>query len=310
MFVPPYQVMSLMLLVLPAAALAQARGWEAERPVRQIELSQVPKPELWVAPGQTTLVLLDAPLDMEVMRSANEVAGVRRAEVAERAVTLLISGGARAGARLEYTLRFADGQPAEGVTLVLRVDSAKAEPAVEVYRGAIPVAALKRQVAALNARVEALLSQEAGLTPLMASGLLRPAGVTSRDVGQRVVVWNAPGLSSEDAWFHVANGRMALEVTLTLAPGMPPWVPGPVHLTEKSTPDPLPVRSMKLLGGAALLPGNTTRLLIEWDTPSEGQGLEYALQVTEQNGERGLGIDRLQQKVAPHRPVSEKEQKP
>jgi uncharacterized protein (TIGR02268 family) len=292
--------------MLPAVSLAQAGGLEAEPPVRQLELTQVPQPELWGAPGQSLLVLLDAPLDMEAMRQARAIEGLRHVEVAERSVTLLLSAGVKAGARLKYTLRFADGQPAEGVTLVLRVDSAKAEPAVEVYRGAIPATALRRQ---LNARVEPLLSQEASLLSLMAAGLLVPGGVRSLNVKHAVRV-SAPGLALEDAWLHVASGRMALEVTLTLPPGAPPWAPGAVQLTERSLPGPLPVRGLKLLGGAVLQPGTTARLLVEWDTPVETQDLKYTLEVDEQNGKRVVRISNLALREAPPHATPGKEKKP
>jgi len=307
--VPPCQVVPLLLLVLPAVALAQAGGLETEPPVRQLELTQVAQPELWVAPGQSLLVLLDAPLDMEAMRQARAIEGLRHVEVAERSVTLLLSAGVKAGARLKYTLRFADGQPAEGVTLVLRVDSAKAEPAVEVYRGAVPATALRQQGAALNARVEALLSQEASLLPLMAAGLLVPGCVRSFDVNHNVEV-TAPGLFHKDAWLHAAPGRMALEVTLTLPPGAPPWAPGAVQLTELSHPGPLPVRGLKLLGGTVLQPGTTTRLLLEWDTPGETKDLNYTLEVDEQNGKRGVLIRNLTPLEAPPDAVPRKEKKP
>jgi uncharacterized protein (TIGR02268 family) len=235
-------------------------------------------------------VLTDAPLAMDRMRQAGAVEGLRRVEVAERSVTLVLSAALKAGTLLEYTLHFADGQPAEGVTLLLRVDSASAEPEVEVYRSAIPAAALKRQVAALNARMEALLAQEASLTPLLAAGLLGPEGVKSTKLKQGVRIHKEPGLSAGDTWLHIATGRRALEVTLTLAPGAPPWAPGEGQLTERSTQDPLPVRSVKLLGGVALQPGNTTRLLVEWDTPLGVERLDHILRVNEQNGERALSV--------------------
>jgi hypothetical protein len=47
---------------------------------------------------------------------------------------------------------------------------------------------------------------------------------------------------------------------------------------------------MKLLGGTALMPGNTTRLLVEWDTPLEAEGLEYTLRANEQNGARAVSV--------------------
>jgi uncharacterized protein (TIGR02268 family) len=297
----------LLLLVLPTVALAQAASLEVEPPVRQLELSQMPRPELWVAPDQATLVQFDTRLDTEAMQRASVAEGLRRVEVSERSVTLRVSSGVKAGDWLEYPVRFADGQPAEGVTLVLRVDSARAEPVVEVYRGAIPAEALKRQVAALNARVEALLSQEASLMPLMSEGLLGPAGVKSRWVKDRVRVKKAPGLSCEGAWLQVAPGRAALEMTLTLTPGAPPWVPGAVLLAEASHPKPLQVRSMRLVGGAARMPGSTTRLLVEWDTPLEAKRLKYRLRVKEQNGDRELSVElSLSTDLSPAAPAKER----
>jgi uncharacterized protein (TIGR02268 family) len=246
---------------------------------------------------------------MEAMRRASPVEGLRRMEVTERAVAVVPAAGEEAGARLEFTLRFADGQPAEGVTLVLRVDSARAEPEVEVYRGEIPVAALKRRVAALNAQVTALSAQGASLSPLVAAGLLGAAGVQPQWFAPRIEIIG-PGLSKGDAWLHVATGRMALEVTLTLAPGAPAWVPGAVKLTGASTPEPLPVHSVKLLGGAALQPGNTTRLLVEWDTPLETEGLEYTLHVAEQSGLRGVTVGNFNPRSETTRTPSKKEKQP
>jgi len=304
--VPPCRVIPLLLLVLPAAALAQ-REDEAELPTRQLELSLSPRPELWVAPGQPTLVLLDAPLAVDTLRQAGAVEGLRRVEVAERAVTLVPSAGLKAGTLLEYTLRFADGQPATGVTLLLRVDSARAEPEVEVYRGAIPAAALKRQVAVLNARLEAARAQGTSLSALVTAGLLGPAGIRSKELKDVVQIPQGSGLSSGEAWLHIAPVRMALEVALTLAPGAPPWAPGEAQLSEPSSESPLPVRSVKLVGGATLQPGNTTRLLVEWDTPLEAEGMEYKVHVNERGGTREVTVVMKSPRAAsPAAPAKEK----
>lgn len=288
--VPPYRVIPLLLLALPAAALAQASSLQAQVPPRQLELSASPRPELWVAPGQPTLVALDTPLAVDTLRQAQPVEGLRRVEVAERAVTLIPSAGLKAGTVLEYTLHFADSQPAGGVPLVLRVDSARAEPEVEVYRGAIPAAALKRQVAALNASLAAQRAQQTSLSALLSAGVLGPAGVRSKNVRQKVIIPPGTGLSREDAWVHRATGRMALEVTLTLAPSAPAWAPDEVRLTEPSSPEPLPVRSVKLVGGDALQPGNTTRLLVEWDIPLQAEDMPYVVHVAEQSGARPVTV--------------------
>ena len=308
MSLSPCWVGLLLALVLPVTARAQPGAPETAAGARQIDLSQQPRPELWVAPGQTTLVRLDAPLDPRRMRQAEPVEGLRHVEVAERAVTLVMAPGLKDGTRPELTLWFADGQPPECVTLVLTVDRARAEPEVELYRGKPPAEALERritglntQVAALNARITALTEREVSLFPLLAAGLLGPQGVRSEQLAQRLEL-GAPGLSTGDAWLHVAAGRMAVEVTLTLAPGAPVWVPGAVTLTEKGSTEPLPVRGVELLSGAALQPGTSSRLLVEWDTPQPADGLLYELDVSELNGPRSLNVKPLKAGSTPNLP--------
>jgi uncharacterized protein (TIGR02268 family) len=307
----------LWVLVLPPTARAQPLGLKGAPATRQLELSQLPQPELWVAPGQTTLVLLDAPLDIQRMRQAEPPEGLRRMEVTENSVTLVMAEGLEDGARRELTLWFADGRPAEGVTLVLTVDHAKAEPEVELYRGRPPAEALERrveglnaQVAALNARIAALSERQVSLFPLIAAGVLGPQGVRSMTISA-IFKLGAPGLSTGDGWLHVAAGRIGLELTLTVAPGAPAWVPGAVTLHENGSSEPLPVRGMELLSGAALQPGTSTRLLVEWDTPQPADGMEYVLKVEERNGPRWLQIKRLRAGSTPTQPPSgKKEQTP
>jgi len=313
----PCWVVLVLVLVLPIPARPQPGGLEAAAGARQIDLSQQPRPELWVAPGQATLVRLDAALDLRRMRQAEPVEGVRHVEVAERAVTLVLEQGLKEGARLEFTVWFAEGPSPEAVTLGLTVDRARAEPEVELYRARPPAEALERRVqgltahvAALNARLAAVSTREVSLFPLMAAGVLGPQGVRSVNLSRRLKV-GAPGLSVEDARLHVAAGRMALEVTLTLAPGAPAWVPGAVTLTEHGSTEPLPVRGLELLSGAALQPGTSSRLMVEWDTPQPADGLLYELSVSERNGPRSLKVNRLRADSTPTPPPSIKqEQKP
>jgi hypothetical protein len=157
-----------------------------------------------------------------------------------------------------------------------------------VYQGDIPPEALKRQVAALNARMEALSAQQASLIPLMAAGLLSPTGVRSHKLSEVRV--QGQGLTASEGWYHVANGRMGLEVSLTLAPGAAPWVPATAWLKQAARSEPLPTRSLKLLGAAALQPGSTTRLLVEWATPLETKDVGYRLQVNERHGGRSVTV--------------------
>ncbi len=284
---PPYHVVPLLLLVLPAVAVAQPASLEPEPVARQLELSQTPRPEVWVAPAQATVVALDAKLDIEATRRAGPAKGLRRVEVSEDTVVLVPAPGLKEGDSLEFPLWFAEGSPAQPVTLLLRVDSARAEPRVELYRGDIPAEALKRQVAALSARMETLRNNpEVSLTQMMAGGVLRPTGVRSYELSSVEV--RGQGLTASEGWVHVADGRLGLEVSLTLAPGSPPWVPATAQLQLTGHPETRLARSMKLLSGAALQPGNTTRLLVEWEIPPETEGLKFQLRVKERHGGRSV----------------------
>jgi len=287
--VPPYHVVSLLLLTLPTVALAQPGSLEPQPVARQLELRHTPHPEVWVAPAQATVVVLDARLDTEATRRALPAKGLRRVEVAEDTVVLVPAPGLKEGETLELPLWFAEGSLAQPMTLLLRVDSARAEPRVELFRGDIPAEALKRQVAALNARMEALRAQEASLTQMMAGGVLRPTGVRSHKLSSVKV--QGQGLTASEGWLHVADGRLGLEVSLTLAPGSPPWVPATAQLQRFGHPETRLVRSMKLLSGAALQPGNTTRLLVEWETPPETKSLQYQLRVNERHGGRSVRMN-------------------
>lgn len=252
---------------------------------RQLALTQTPRPEVWVAPARTTEVVLDARLDTEATRRAGPVLGLRKLEVTENSVVLVPAAGLKEGESLELPLWFAEGAPAQ---LLLRVDSARAEPRVELYRGDIPPEALKRQVAALNARMEALRAQETSLTIMMARGVLSPTGVRSYKLDGVVV--QGQGLTASEAWLHVADGRLGLEVSLTLAPGSPPWVPATARLSRSGNREPLSARSMKLLSGAALQPGNTTRLLVEWEARLEPKRFTRRLWVTERHCRREVTV--------------------
>ena len=154
------------------------------------------------------------------------------------------------------------------------------------------------------------LEREVSLFPLMAAGALGPHGVRSTSLAHKVRV-GAPGISAGEGWLYVAAGRMALELTLTVAPGAPAWVLGPVTLREAGYPEPLPVRGMELSSGAAIQPGTPSRLLAEWNTPQPADGLEYVLKVEERNGPRWLEVHRLKEGSTPTQPPSGKrEQKP
>jgi hypothetical protein len=195
-------------------------------------------------------------------------------------------------------VRFADGQLPESVSLVLVVDSVRAQSHVTVPRrpgeaqgceGAL--ASARALVAARDAELDALkeeLRDRAGsLTELVATGVLTGAGI--RVVALPGRQWVPSRMLDVTATrLHVALGRMAVEVEVKLKSQVRrkrSWAPGPVKLMLNGTP--VAVRSVRLLGGPLLKTADKARLMVEWMAPEadpERPPPPYALEVSEQGG--------------------------
>jgi uncharacterized protein (TIGR02268 family) len=293
-----------------AAALAQPSS-ESLLPVRRLTLpGPGAVPEVRLAPGRLTTLLFDAPLEVAALRQAGRAWGFERVEVAERALVLLPGSGPAVAARIALTVRFADGLPEAGVPLVLVVGAGEAEARVEVVRGPVRSAEAPsgaRAAGGIQAvEGEAPRVGEGGLMGLIATGILGEQGV--RVLRMEPEDWTPPGLTAREARLYVATGRMALEVTLFLERGEPPWAPGEAIVDHWQSERAAQRVMARLLDGTALQPGETARLVVEWDAPTEQKVLRCKLSVLERGGEREFQVNALSLPVRLPGPLRERRQ--
>ncbi|MBN1206172.1 MAG: DUF2381 family protein [Myxococcaceae bacterium] len=304
MSLPPAWIVWLLIPLAGLPAVAQPRVDATAPPVRQLEVSpSLNELEVWVAPGRPITLLFDAKLDPVAVAREGRALGFQRVAVAEDTLTLLPGAGLKEGARLRLEVRFADGQPPEGVLLVFIVDPTRAESLVEVYRGprsggtcqeALEAerarsAAKDAELARKDAEIAALRAEGGSLTALVAAGRLTEGGVRAIPLPMRG--WKLPrDLRCSAARLYMARGRMALEMELKMvANSTQPWAPGEVTLTRNATP--VPVLSARLVEGALLNKNDTARLVVEWEAPEalpDKPPSLYILEVMEQGGKRNM----------------------
>jgi uncharacterized protein (TIGR02268 family) len=305
---PPRGVVWLWIHLVGAAALAQPSS-ESLLPVRRLTLPDSRGvPEVRLAPGRLTTLLFDAPLDAAALRQAGRAWGFERVEVAERALVLLPRAQAVA-ARIPLTVRFADGPPGAGWPLVLVVGRGEAEARVEVIRGTGPVPDAPPDVQAAGGvpapEGGGPLEEERGLMGLIATGLLGAQGIQAIRVEPED--WTPPGLTVREARLYVATGRMALEVTLFLARGQAPWSPREAIVDYGQSERATPPAEVQLLEGAVLQPGDTARLVVEWETPAGQVIPRCRLSIPERGGKREVRVNALP--WAPRMPEASKGRK-
>lgn len=292
---PPRGVVWLWIHLVGAAALAQPSS-ESLLPVRRLTLAgSRDVPEVRLAPGRLTTLLFDAPLEVNALRQVGRTWGFERVEVAERALVLLPQSGKAVAARIPLTVRFADGQPEAGLPLVLVVGSGEAEARVEVARGLLPGSEERAESQAAGGAQApegaAPLAKESGLMGLISTGLLGEQGI--RAIRVKPDDWAPQGMTVRETRVYVATGRMALEVTLFLERGELPWAPGEAIVDLGQSERAAPRAVARLLEGAVLRPGDTARLVVEWEAPTGQKMPRCRLSVSEQGGERAFQVNAL-----------------
>jgi uncharacterized protein (TIGR02268 family) len=305
----PGWVVTLFTLSVGLTTMAQPGLPNVAPPVRRLELPAPPgELELRLAPSRPTTVLLNAALDRAAMERVAQQPGLVRVEVAESALVLLPAPGVKPGTRLQLTLRFADGQPPEGVPLVLVVDSPGAEAYVEVVRRERTVAALEATLGAERARCAAmevelatLREGAALLTPLVMAGTLGREGIRVVELNLTTLT-PPPGLTARHPRLYIATGRLAVEVELTLAEDARPWTPGTATLHDRvNRAAPIFARSVRWLEAPGLVPGGKARLLVEFEVSTADPNGSFDLKVPEQKGERVLKLQDLTSTSRPTR---------
>jgi len=298
----PVQVVSLSVLFLGLAALAQPHPVLAAPPVRSLELPPLRgAAEVRVAPGLPTMLLFNAKLDRAAIERAGREMGLARVAVAEDTLLVVPAQQAKLGERLTLPIRFAGEEAHEGEAVVLVVDPARAEAYVQVVRRVRTVPALEEALAAAlerGAALEAALetrgaelatvhAEKASMAPLIEAGVLGHGGIRPVELG--AVTWEPREDGTGNAWLYVAAGRVTFELELTLAAQARPWALGEARLKPgRRRAAPIPARVARLVGASVIAPGEKARLLVEFEVPTDGATKTYALEVTEREGERTL----------------------
>jgi uncharacterized protein (TIGR02268 family) len=306
MSLPWSVVLVVMLLGTRAGAQAHDEGTWALK-ARRIFLPAPDKAPgaqvLRVAPGVVTTVLFDTPIIP---------ASVDREALGRRFPRLVVDPGAlvlKPAARMpeedppRLTVRFADEAAPASVTFLLTTDAREVDVSVEVVRKpasaeelAAELTELRARCAATEAGLGALRRQCAlsGLAGAILSGVVGEAGVSAQRVTPLPV--EGKGLFMYPALFFRAQGWAAVALDLLNPPDAAPWEPGAARLRRWGRDGQpmgealeVPVRLLE----ARVEPGQRARAVVEWPLEAGVTPGDYALEVLDRTGRRGIRWERL-----------------
>jgi uncharacterized protein (TIGR02268 family) len=242
-------------------------------------------PELCIRPGRTTTIHFDS----RRVRFEWEKRWFHWVLEGENALAFAPSEALRDGERLPLTVYFEDGAAPESAAFVLVVHPSQAEGQVEVSRHPRPAGSYReeakqareeaRQCQREKAHLQAECRGRAGLTGLIAPGLVSGEGVASRNLFESVT--GSPGdtltptrvLSYRSATQHEAGGERVLRLAVELKlenRGATPWtVAGAALLGPKGKA----LRVLEVWQPEPMPPGEWRTVVVEVEaTEGEVQG--------------------------------------
>lgn len=275
----PIPWLILAITLLGGAAPAQPLSAIPEQNERQVELPAKPSepaPEVYVAPGVTTLVLFDSPLDRDSLELEKRGPGFVRAEVAESSIILEPAATLPPDVRLNLRIRFHKNADWAVLTLVSR--PSKPDEKVRVIWRQDPTNPPKP--CATSTPSDWILS-----------GQLDSSGIWAKNIVTSSPADNPSGLRVLGGTGYRAEKWGLIVLTLSNLPGHKAWEPGQVVLTTTNGKA-VKVTSVKL-DPPQLSAGAEGRLLVETGAPFWEKGKTEVLQliVSDKNGERSLPID-------------------
>ncbi|MBZ4420705.1 DUF2381 family protein [Myxococcus sp. RHSTA-1-4] len=283
-----------------------------------------PAQVLRVAPDAATLVMFDAPVVRESVDTDALSRLFNRIEVNERSLVLKPAAELPANTAPRLTVRFAGGPSARQVEFVLTSHPDEVDTQVEVRHGEKPEIRLLAELTELRGRCAAT---EAGLAPLRAR--CARAGLAGLFVSGEMDPENGVQAHRLDERASEQGVMPAKRVTLfrtgdTVMVGMrmenrssgAPWVAGPARLVRLDTRGE-PLEEARLLPVVMeperLAPGESARVAVQWEEPSEAPASAVRLEVVDADG-RGLKWERLELRPpvvdVPHAPRGRKEGRP
>ncbi|NMO14526.1 DUF2381 family protein [Pyxidicoccus fallax] len=263
-----------------------------------------PAQVLRVAPDAATLVMFDSPVVRESVDIDALSRFFSRIEVNERSLVLKPAAELPANTAPRLTVRFAGGPPARQMELVLTSHPDEVDTQVEVRHEEEPEARLLAELTELRGRCAAT---EAGLAPLRArcaraglaglfvSGEMDPEnGVRAYRSDERAVEQGITPLKRVTL-FRTADTVM-VGMRMENPSGGAPWVASPARLVRLDARGE-PLGEARLLPVVMeperLAPGDSARVAVQWEEPSEAPASAVRLEVVAADG-RGLKWERLE----------------
>jgi uncharacterized protein (TIGR02268 family) len=289
---------ALAFLLVGTAAAAQPSPPVRERVERRATLpgdSEGPMPEVHVARGVLTTVVLDGPVDKSSLELEGRLSRFKLVDVGERLITVEPSVELEPEERLGLRVRLKDGTP---VALILTSHPTQVDTRLDLERPRsresllTELAEKEAELSALRARAAAV-----GAVGMVFAGLLDRKGVRASDFSGVVPPGNRSGLKLEDGVGYRARTWALVAVQVRNLPGQRPWAPGAARLHGAAGVE------VKVLGvhlaRPALSPGESSWVVVETDRLPAEAGEVFRLELVDKGGGRLLPIDGVKLKGAP-----------
>lgn len=254
----------LLCLLAVTAAEAQSHATRSRR-VTVTSSPSEPLPEVRVAAGVKTLLLLDLPIDKNSVQV--ETTRVQVLDVGERSV--LVETLAAPGDKERWVLRvrYADGARPEWAAFALVAHTTEVDTWVEAVRPQQPFATYQEQLASAQARCEAPHAE---------------VWVLADRLGGKLVQVEPLKDGRATGWSYRLGEGLLLVLTPRPEAG-PPWVPTAATLRgQENSKGEVKVRAVHVRPGA---PGEWGTVAVEAELPSPEAGEKFDLELLGQSSQ-------------------------
>jgi uncharacterized protein (TIGR02268 family) len=253
-----------------------------QRDVLLPSMPDAPVPEVYVAPGALTTLVMDGPLERTSLVVDEQVPHFALVDVGDRTLTLKPRGEWGQEKRLGLKARLKDGTL---VALVLTTHPAQVDHWVNVVRPR-SVESLQAELAALQVRCE-----EGGPMGLLRARMLDGKGVLARSIDAQAPSKSRAGLRMIEGMSYRATKWTLVDVRVQNLPGQAPWTPlkarlvGPGGLSAKV----VAVWTEK----GRLAAGEDAHVFVQTEAPRWDAGTVLQLEIEDSGGGRLLSITRV-----------------
>ncbi|XXF76529.1 DUF2381 family protein [Myxococcaceae bacterium GXIMD 01537] len=279
---------ALLAVLVGAAAAAQPFPLARVPQQRDVVLPSTPDalaPEVYVASGIITTLVMDGPLERTSVLVDEQVPHFALVDVGDRALTLKPRGEWGPEERLGLKARLKDGTL---VALVLTTHPAQIDGWVNVVRPRSAESLLaendrmERQLASLKAKCGV-----DGPVGMVLRGMLDATGVRVSSFGGEVPRDNPSGLELKGGVGYRGNSWAIVAVRLRNLPGQRPWFPSKARLLSAGGRE---VRVFAVHLEKPLAAGDMALVVVDAQRPPDDAGEEFRLELADSGGGRFLAI--------------------